>query len=56
MVKRLRGGGRGMGEGCPGVTTPHFLAVSRSKEVAVHADSTAACYGTGKLQTRPISR
>jgi len=27
-----------MGEGCPGVTTPHFLAVWRSKEleVAVH--------------------
>ena len=25
-----------MGEGCPGVAAPHFLAVWRSKEVAVH--------------------
>jgi len=29
-----------MGEGCPGVTTPHFLAVWRSKEVAVHSTRT----------------
>jgi len=45
-----------MREGCPGVTTPHFLAVWRSKEVAVHLyivpslftgmlTATAACYG-----------
>jgi len=25
-----------MGEGCPEVMTPHFLALWRSKEVAVH--------------------
>jgi len=54
-----------MGEGCPGVTTPHFHAVWRFKEVAVHLymdpplltgmlTATAACYG--KLITRPISR
>ena len=63
MEKRLGSGGD-HGEGCPGVTIPHFLAVWRSKEVAVHlymdptffyrhADSTAACYG--KLLTWPIS-
>ena len=54
-----------MGEGCSGVTTLHFLAVWRSKEVAVYLymdpplftsmlTATAACYG--KLLAWPISR
>ena len=52
-----------MGEGCPGVTIPHFLAVWRSKEVVVSLyidpplftgmlTATPACY---KLLTWPIS-
>ena len=54
-----------IGEWCPGVTTPTFWPVWRSKEVAVHLymdpplftcmlTATAACYR--KLLTRPISR